>query len=240
MDSILRDLDRERAKMQTDVDNFNRHHAKLAGFVGSYVRQTTVEWAKLVIDHPKAFLLVMETTRVVDEDGYSYGGGESEPIRFTGLSLASGEIWDQLLHPTHSRTILGAEYHGLTMVDLEDRPRIADAWPNIVEVLEDRHIIIFGADWARSALLSVYQTHILDSVYCLHSKCKEYYSEFYELSLEKILGYQGIDKRRDQLTDSRERVLMLAQVVRNLAAGMEKQFQDEVSDGLDDLPDHPF
>lgn len=177
MDSVLRDIDREQSKMQTDIANLNRHYEKLQGYVSQHVQQSTIEWARLVTDHPKALLLIVETTRVVDEHDYSYGG-ESEPIRFTALPLASsGEVWDLLLHPTYSRAILGAEYHGLTMVDLEDRPLLADAWPNIQETLEDHHIIIFSADFARSALQSVYQTHILDSAYCLHNKCKEYYNQ---------------------------------------------------------------
>lgn len=171
MDSILRDIDREQSKMQADVDNLNRHYGKLAGFVGDYIKQATIEWAKLVVSHPKALLLVMETTRIV----------------------------------------------------------------------EDRHIIIFGADWARSALQSAYHTHVLDNAFCLQNKCKEYYNQFYDLGLEKILSYQGIDKRRDELRDSRDRLLMLARVANNLAAGMQKQSQEsEISDSLGDLSDHPF
>jgi DNA polymerase III epsilon subunit-like protein len=244
MDSVLRDLERERSKMQSDVENLNRHYGKLVGFVRQYLTQTTVEWAKLVVSHPKTLLLVVETSRIVDESGYSYGV-ESEPIRFTGLALASGEIWDQLLHPTHSRQVLGAEYHGLTMVDVEAQPRLADVWSSIAERLEDRPVILFGADWTRQALRSVDPTyaHALDSAFCLHNKCKEYYGEFYELSLEKVLGYQGIDKKRDELKDSRDRLLMLVQVMNNLAVGMEKQTQDpETSEdnSLEDLDDHPF
>ncbi len=240
MDSVLRDIERERSKMQADVDNLNRHYGKLAGFVSDYIKQTTVEWAKLVASHPKTVLLVLEMTRIVDEDGYA-SSGESEPIRFTILSLASGEMWDQLLKPTYSRQVQGAEYHGLIIADLEGKPTISEAWPKIAEMLEDRQVVIFGADWARQALQLVYPTHVLHQAYCLQNKCKEYYGEFYDLSLEKILTYQGIDKKRDQLKDSHDRLQMLAQVVHNLAAGMEKQSQEsENSDGLDDLDDHPF
>lgn len=239
MDSVLRDIERERSKMQTDIDNLNRHYGNLVGFVRQCLAQTTIEWAKLVASHPKAVLLIVETTRIVGEDGYSYGG-ESEPIRFIGLSLTSGELWDYLLHPTYSKAVGGAEYHGLTMEDLEEKPLFADAWPKIVEVLENRHIIIFGADWARSALRSVYPGGVLDGAFCLHNKCKEYYNEFYDLSLERVLDYQGIDKKREELKDSRDRLLMLAQVVNNLAAGMEKHVDESESEGLDDLSDHPF
>jgi len=86
-------------------------------------------------------------------------------------------------------------------------------------------------------LQSVGQPYALEGVYCLHNKCKEYYGEFYDLSLEKVLAYQGIDKKRDELKDSQDRLLMLAQVVRNLAAGMTKQTQTEE---LETLVDHPF
>ena len=89
---------------------------------------------------------------------------------------------------------------------------------------------------------------MLDDAFCLHNKCKEYYGEFYDLSLEKVLSYQRIDKKREELKDSRERILMLAQVMRNLAVGMTKQPPQDV-DSLDILdiigdPDdpesHPF
>jgi DNA polymerase III epsilon subunit-like protein len=181
----------------------------------------------------------VETTRVLDETGYAVYGNESEPIRFTTLSLASGDIWDQLIHPSQSQAVSGSEYHGLAMTDLEGKPTISEVWPQFAERLEDCHVVIFGLDWARQAVRSVYPTHMLDSVFCLHNKAKEFYGEFYELSLEKILTYQGIEKKRDELTDSRVRILMLDQVIRNLAAGMTKAVQEsEGSDGLDD--DHPF
>src|SRR5436190_22175692 len=129
MDSLLRDMNRERSKMQSDIDNLNRHYENLHGYVRQYIQQATVEWAKLVVSHPKTLLLVVETTRIVDESGYSYGG-EVEPIRFTTLSLLEGSVWDQLLRPTHSRQVQGSEYHGLTRTQLEDKPNISEAWPN--------------------------------------------------------------------------------------------------------------
>jgi len=239
MDSVLRDIEREKSKMQADVANLFRHHEKLQNYVRQYIEQTTVEWAKLVTSHPGALLLVVEMTRVVDENGSTYG--ESEPIRFTIKHLASGEMWDQLLHPTHSCEVRGAEYHGLAMADLREKPRISQAWPEIVEALAGHHVIIFGADYVRQALRTVYQTHLLDDAFCLHNKCKEYYGEFYELSLEKVLAYQGIDKKREELRDSRDRLLMLAQVLNNIAAGMtKKQSQEPEILDTDDLDSHPF
>lgn len=244
MDSVLRDIDRESSKMRTDIDNLYRHYEKLQRHVSQYIEETTIEWASLVATHPKTLLLIVETTRIVDEHGYAYG--DSEPIRFTTLSLTDGGIWDQLLHPTHSKGVQGSEYHGLTQADLSDKPRLADAWPGIGEQFEGRQLLIFGRDWARNALRSVIQKFgVLDGAFCLHNRCKEYYGQFYELSLEKVLSYQGISKRREQLTDSRERILMLAQVVRNLAAGMPKQDQEEDegaddSDLLGELDAHPF
>jgi DNA polymerase III epsilon subunit-like protein len=219
--------------MQSDIDNMNRHYEKLVGYVDQYVVQAVVEWARLVVNHPKALLLVMETTRVVDENGTS---GDSEPIRLTALPLeAGGNIWDQLLCPTYSRNVQGAEYHGLAMADLRDKPRLADAWTHIEQMLEGQHIIIFGAEWACNALRSVRHTHALDQAFCLHNKCKEYYNQFYDLSLATILNYQNIDKKREELRDSRERILVLAQIVRNLAAAMPKQSQE--SEGLESFPE---
>jgi len=236
MESVLRDLEREKSKMQTDVDNLYRHYEKLQGYVRQYIESTTIEWAKLVASHPKAILLVVETIRILDETGYA-SSGESEPIRFTTLSLASGEMWDQLIYPTFSRQVQGAEYHGLTLAELEGKPTISEAWPTIAETLESRQVIIFGAEWARRAIQTVYPTHALDGAYCLHNKAKEFYGEFYELSLQKILTYQGIDRQREQLRDSRDRLLMLAQVITNFAAGMAKQPQEPEAS---DLLDHPF
>ena len=90
--------------MQSDIDNMNRHFEKLAGYVHQHVEQAAVEWARLVATHPKALLLVMETTRVTDESGYATAG-DSEPIRLTLLPLVAGNVWDQLLHPTYSHTV---------------------------------------------------------------------------------------------------------------------------------------
>ncbi|SRR6266700_3245138 len=240
MDSVLRDINREKSKMEDDVANLNRHYEKLRGYVYEHLKQTTVEWARLVVDHPKALALIVETSPIVDENGYASSGGH-EPIRFTACRFTDSTILlDQLLHPTHSREVGGAEYHGLTVFDVVDKPRLADVWPTIQEVLENRHLIIFGADWARGALRSVLYASMLDNAFCLQNRCKEYYNQFYDLSLEAVLGYQGIDKKREQLRDSRDRVLMLVQVVRNLAAGMAKQVQESEGDTLDDLDEHPF
>lgn len=239
MDSVLRDIDREQAKMQADVNNLHRHYEQLQGFMRQYIQQTTIEWAKLITSHPESLLLLVETSRILDESGYA-SSGESEPIRFTTLQLVSGEIWDQLIYPTYSKSVHGTEYHGLTLADLQGKPTISEAWPAIMEMVEGRQVVIFGADWARRAIQTVYHTHALNGAYCLHNKAKEYYGEFYELGLEKVLSYQGIDKKREELKDSRDRLVVLAQVVNNLAAGMEKRAQE--SEGLDlgDLDDHPF
>lgn len=230
-DSILRDLNREQSKIQATIANFNHHYGDLEGYVRQYVEQTTIEWAKLVLDHPKSLLLIVETSLT--------DGGDNEPIRFTGLPLAGDEIWDQLIHPTLSKDVYWTEHHGLTMSDMENQPSIAEAWSDIEKVLADRHIIIFGADYARNTLRTMCRTRLLDDAYCLHNKAKEYYGEFYELSLRTVMSYQGIDKKREDLKDSRERVLVLAQVVRNLSTGMKKQVQ-ESEEHDDSLDEHPF
>lgn len=240
MDSILRDIDREHGKMLADITKLNQHYANLQDFTYQYIRQTTIEWAKLVQDHPKTLLLIVETTLIADKDGYHIYGNQSEPIRFTTLSLTSGQVWDQLIYPSQSQCVQGTEYHGLKLADLEGMPTLNEAWLKIIEALEDRHIIIFGVDYASQAVRSVLPTRIIADATCLHNKCKEYYREFYELSLERVLAYQGIDKKRSQLTDSRERILEQAQVIRNLAAGMEKQVQEPESSGDDTIDDHPF
>ena len=241
MDSVLRDLHREQAKMQGDISNLSRHHENMYDYVRQYLEATTIEWATLVVGHPKALLLAVETTHIVDENGY-YASSDSEPIRLTTFSRVRGEIWDQKIQPTYSKGVQGTEYHGIVLADLLDKPRLVDIWSEIVERLDSKHLIIFGADWARLAMRTVQPAHLLalDHATCLHNKCKEYYGEFYEISLEKVLSYQGIDKPRTELRDSRERVVMLDQVIRNLAAGMTKQEQERSDDNLDDLDPHPF
>lgn len=239
MDSILRDIDREHGKMETGISNLNRHYGNLRDYVSQYLKTSIIEWAKLVVDHPKALLLIVETTRILNEDGYSTSG-DSEPIRLTTLSRVRGEIWDQKLHPAHSKKVEGTEYHGIMFPDLLDKPRLADIWLEVVERLERKHIIVFGADWARQAVRTIQHTHLLDNVACLHNKAKEYYGEFYELSLEKILSYQGIDKRRYELRNSCDRILMLDQIIRNFATGMEKQVQEPEASDDNTFDDHPF
>lgn len=240
VDSLLRDIDREHGKMLSDITNLNRHYDNLKDFTYQYLRQTTIEWAKLILDHPKALLLIVETTLITDKDGYHIYGNQSEPIRFTMLSPAGGLVWDQLIYPSRSQQVQGTEYHGLTLADLDGMPTISEAWLKIVEQLADRHIIIFQADHARQAIHSIYPPSVLNDATCLHNKCKEYYQEFYELSLEKVLAYQGINKKRDELKDSRERILEQAQVIRNLAVGMEKQTQETEEADNDSLDEHPF
>lgn len=242
MNSFLRDIHREQSKMQGDVENLHRHHEQLQGYLRQYIEQSTREWAQLVLNHPQAVLLIMETTRIIDENGSVAYRDQNEPIRLTCLSLGRSEIWDLLLHPKHSQGVTGTEYHGLTMSDVEEKPTIDEAWADIQERLEGRHIVIFGAEWAQLALQSAYPTRLLDGAFCLHNKCKEYYNEFYNLSLETVLQYQGIDKRRAELTNSRARILMLETVISNIAQGMRKQPQatDTLDDDDDELEDHPF
>jgi hypothetical protein len=227
--------------MQADVTNLSRHYENLRDYVRQYLEATTIEWARLVIDHPRTLLLAVETTHIVDENG-NYYNGNSEPIRLTTFSRVRGEVWDQKIQPTYSKSVQGTEYHGLMHPDLLDKPRLVDIWPEVVERLEGKHLVIFGADWARSAIRTVQPVHLLalDNATCLHNKCKEYYGEFYEISLEKVLSYQGINKTRYELRDSADRVAMLDLVVRNLATGLAKQEQSQPDDDLSDLDDRPF
>lgn len=237
MDSLLRDIEREGSKIKTDIDNLYRHSEKQQGYIRDYIRQSTTEWARLAIDHPKLLLLIIETTPIIDK--YGYVSGEQEPIRLT--ALAGGKAWDYLVHPTLScGDVQGFEYHGLVTSDLDNKPRLADVWPDIMNILQDSHIVVFGRDFARDALFRVLPAaaHILDNAFCLHVKCQEYYNEFYGLNLEKVLSYQGINKRRDLLVSSRDRILELVNVIRNLAQGQEKQ--EQPPEDLGDLEDRPF
>src|SRR5579884_2631372 len=161
MNSFLRDIDREKGKMQGDIDNLLRHYEKLAGFVQQYTQATTTEWARLAVNHPSALLLIVESTGIVDETGYYAYGGEVEPIRFTAYHLTSETIvLDQLIHPTHSYDVRGFEYHGLRLSDIEDKPLLSAAWPTIQDTLENHHIIIFGADYARKHYCQFLSQHM--------------------------------------------------------------------------------
>lgn len=233
---FLRDINREQAKMKTDVESLTRHYGQLESFLYGYIRQSVIEWARLIETHQKAVLLIVETTQIVDANGHGLSS-HNEPIRFTTRQLATGEVWDQLIHPTHSEGIAGTEYHGLSWFDVLDQPKISDAWGNIAEHLADRQVVIFNAQWARDSVKTTYPTRFLDSAFCLQNKAREYYNEYYGLSLAKVLEYQGIDKKREDLRAAPARVVMLDLVLHNLAAGMEKKPEPAV---LDDLDDHPF
>lgn len=82
---------------------------------------------------------------------------------------------------------------------------------------------------------------------CLHTKCKRYYGQFYDLSLQTVLSYQGVNKTRTEMTDSRERIEMQVLVLRNLAEGKAKVQEvpdtpvaSEAIDLVDELDAHPF
>jgi DNA polymerase III epsilon subunit-like protein len=238
-ESFLKHISYKQGKMQGAIANMNRYYDEMTDFIRQYIVETTVEWAKLVVSHPKTTLVIVETTPIVDDMGNSYTG-ESEPIRITTFFFEKETyILDQLICPTISKDVKGTEYHGLSWSDVREYPRFDEVLPRIEEHLKDRVVIIFNADWARQALSTVSRSDIFKDALCLHNKAKEYYGQFYELSLQTVLEYQGINKTRDQLKDSRERILMLAQVVRNLAAGM-KKVEPEPEPEETDLDEHPF
>lgn len=234
---FLKDINREQGKMLSDIESMNRHYVKLQDSLYQLIRYNVIEWARLVESHPKAVLLIVETTQIVDEHGRGLSG-HNEPIRFTTRHIASGEIWDQLIKPTHSKGVAGTEFHGLSWFDVLDQPKISEAWDSIAAHLADRQVVIFNAQWARDSVKTSYPTRLLDSAYCLHTKAREYYNEFYGCSLEKILGYQGTDKTRGDLRAAPARVVMLDLILHNLANGMEKKPEPEPE--LTDLDDHPF
>lgn len=237
MDSLFGKIDYVRGKMQSDIDRLFRHHDEQVEFIKQHIRQATIDWARTTIDNPKTLLVILETTPIVNEYGSVLQ--DHEPIRFTSFDPVTGELYDQLFAPTSSKEVRGAEYHGLTLADVGGKPLLKDVWDAIIKIMEGRHIIIFGADWARRSLQHMPHAYVLKKAMCLHNKCKEYYAEFYRLGLTEILAYQGIDKTREDFKDSRERIVMYKQILSNLAAGMEKQTPAQEK-GLDDLPDHPF
>jgi hypothetical protein len=241
MDSLLRDLNREHYKMQRDMIALDLHYKNLETYLYQYVKNSVVEWAKLILNHPKASLLIIETTPIYDYNGYA--NGDNEPIRFTGMSLVGNQKWDLLVKPTHSKQIGGTQHHGLTMKDVAPYLTLAECWHEIAYQLSGQHVVMFSPDWAISALRSV---HVADKPYTflgnafnLHNKCKEFYNEFYDLSLETILRYQGIDKQRSQLQNSIDRIKVLAQIVENLANDLAKVQEPESTED-DDLEGHPF
>ena len=238
MESLFGKIDYLRTKMKSDMDKLVSHYDEHTAFVQQSIRQGIIDWAKVIVDHPKALFVIIETTPIVNANGSVLQ--EHEPIRFTSFDPVKDKLYDQMFAPTHSKEVRGTEHHGLTLADVENEPRLADVWPSLAVAIFDRQIVIFGADWARHALTGIVpHAPLLDNAFCLHNKCKDYYGEFYYISLEKVLGYQGIDKKREELNDSRDRIVMHAQILENLAAGMEKQ-EPAQEEGLDDLPDHPF
>jgi hypothetical protein len=237
MDHFLKEMMRESEKMRQDAESIQRHYEKLVGYVKQSTQANTIEWAKLILMYPGTHLLIVDTTPLIDEYGAVYSL-QGEPIRLTAYNLRDQAIViDQQVAPVFSKAIRGFEYHGLK--DTWDMPRLADIIDQVTSILDGAPVVVFGLEFAQRALQMVStRRRILDNGHCLHTRCRDYYWEFYYLGLDQVLQYQGINKRRSELTDSRERVKVLAEVLSNLAKGLPKQ--DPPAPKKDLADDEPF
>lgn len=245
---MLKDIGREKGKLDGDVQQFiqqfSYHYAKLSAFVENLIVDSVVEWAQLIASHQDATLVIIETTKAYGQHGHLLG---DEPIRLTTLDLVSKTLHDYLFRPETAKEITSTAYNGITMEDLIGQPLFKDAWPGLKEQLADRLVIVFGLDYAKKA---IWLDHTpFKRAFCLHNKTKEFYGEFYGLSLETVLSYQGINKTREELKESTERIYYLAQVIEKLAEGKPKVQvpaapatgeSDDILGELGDLSEHPF
>lgn len=236
-------------KLDDDIARLQRHLQDVVDAAKDFSRSNAIEWARLAVTHPYAVLLIIETTHIVRKQPVYQVLAEIEPIRFTTLNLSNGELFDQKVRPTLSEEITETGLHGLTMDNLEDKHLLGYYWSEIESHLLNRQVIIFGKEHAESALdHAMLQHDIIKDAFDFHSICQGYYTQFYDLSLERVLAYQGIDKKRHELKDSVERIRYLEKVLRNISIRLERHsiqyegYSDDpfVTDEESSLDEHPF
>ncbi len=96
-----------------------------------------VEWAKKVLDNPKAIILDTETT---DLDG--------EPIEISIINVAGETLFNTLVKATEEISPGAMAAHGITEADLQTAPTFPDVYPELCRILEAApRIIVYNADF---------------------------------------------------------------------------------------------
>lgn len=98
---------------------------------------TAVEWAKTVLNDPKAIILDTETT---DLNG--------EPVEISIINIAGETLLNTLVKATEPIDPDAQAVHGITEADLQTAPTFPDVYPELCRIFEaSSRILIYNSDF---------------------------------------------------------------------------------------------
>lgn len=103
-------------------------------------RAAAIRWAKEVLADERTVILDSETT------------GLYPPVDFVEIGIVDREgrqIFHSLLKPHCKIGKRATEVHGYTVEDLRGMPRFSDLFLTLREVIKDRRVVVYNADYDR-------------------------------------------------------------------------------------------
>lgn len=139
-----------------------------------YDHLQAVEWAKKVLDDPKAIILDTETT---DLDG--------EPVEISIINVGGETLLDTLVKATEEISPGAMAVHCITEENLLTAPSFPDVYPELGRILEAAsRIIIYNAN---------FDFGVLERARIIHSLPPFSVALFDELWPEDVVWYRGLD-----------------------------------------------
>jgi len=102
-----------------------------------------------------AVFLDTETTGLGDDD---------QVVEIAVIDIAGRPLLDTLVKPTCSVTEGAANVHGITAAELLHAPDFATVWPQLLDAVRDRDVIIYNVVFDLRLLIQSAEVHGIDPV----------------------------------------------------------------------------
>ena len=127
----------QQVKTQLDILDANpgyQLHPRDSSLI-EHDRLAAVQWAKETLADPAWTILDTETT----------GARRSEIVEIAIIDLTGNPLLNTLAKPQQRISRGATAVHGLTAADVADAPSFPEIYPQLVDVLSDRRVLIYNA-----------------------------------------------------------------------------------------------
>lgn len=101
-------------------------------------RQKAAEWARQILQNEAVLILDTETTGL---------GYRDQIVEIAVINTSGQTLMNQLIKPTISIPPGASRIHGITDADVAAAPTFADIHQELSDLVQNRHIVIYNADY---------------------------------------------------------------------------------------------
>ncbi|NJO65644.1 MAG: 3'-5' exonuclease [Richelia sp. RM2_1_2] len=137
----------------------------------------SVNWAKKLLKGDFGDWVILDT----ETTGLSH---DNEPIEIGIVSKYGSEIFNQRIKPLRHIELGATNIHGIHKKDLESAPTMAEVYPKLKEVLENKLVVIYNDSFDKKSLFNSIKTNSLPrikfSTVCAMMQYARYYGAWHD------------------------------------------------------------